>query len=54
MLTKIYWAPDAEKEEKIVKIPRESFDLPKMVKGDIISFDVEEPQGAPFDDLIRG
>jgi len=45
MLTRISWAPDAEKEEKIVMIPRIDFDCPKLNKGVTISFDIEEPDG---------
>jgi hypothetical protein len=52
-LTYISWTPDAEKEEKIVRIPRISFDCPKMNKVDIISFDIEESSGNRLMTLLQ-
>ena len=53
MLTYISWAPDAEKEEKIVRIPRIPFECPKMNEGDIISFDIEETKGHHLMTLLQ-
>ena len=47
------WAPDAEKEEKIVRIPTVDFNCPKFNAGDTVSFDIEKADGSHVMTLLQ-